>query len=67
LAIILNLLFVSANHRVDAVTAAVNFTMFQSLIGYKHVDVVYWTLAIELQFYILMGMILCIRAQRHVT
>ena len=32
---------------------AANLTMFQEFLGYPHVDGVYWTLSIELAFYIL--------------
>ena len=33
----------------------VNLTMFQSYLGYNHVDGAYWTLAVQLIVYILMG------------
>lgn len=32
-----------------------NLTMFQSYIGFKHVDGAYWTLAVQLMVYIFMG------------
>lgn len=32
-----------------------NLTMFQSYIGFKHVDGAYWTLSVQLLVYILMG------------
>ena len=32
-----------------------NLTMFQSFIGYNHIDGVYWTLSVQLLVYILMG------------
>jgi peptidoglycan/LPS O-acetylase OafA/YrhL len=32
---------------------AANLTMFQGFLGYRHIDGVYWTLTIELAFYIL--------------
>ena len=38
---------------VDLKTYLVNLTMLQSFLGIGHVDVVYWTLAVELQFYLL--------------
>lgn len=34
-----------------------NLTMFQSYIGFRHVDGAYWTLAVQLLVYILMGSI----------
>ncbi len=36
---------------------AVNYTMFQRFFGVPHVDEVYWTLYVELKFYILMTLI----------
>ncbi|WP_306252285.1 acyltransferase [Parvularcula sp. IMCC14364] len=36
---------------------AVNYTMFQRFFGVPHVDEVYWTLYVELKFYILMALI----------
>lgn len=45
---------------VDPVTYLVNLTMLQSYLGFEKVDVVYWTLAIELQFYaLILVLILC--------
>jgi len=38
--------------RVSIAEAAINLTMVQSYLGVPHVDSVYWTLAIELAFYI---------------
>ncbi|RZU74574.1 peptidoglycan/LPS O-acetylase OafA/YrhL [Micromonospora kangleipakensis] len=38
-----------------------NLTMFQDLIGVKRVDVVYWTLSVELRFYLLFGVFVLVR------
>lgn len=37
---------------------AVNLTMFQSAFGFSHVDGVYWTLWVEMKFYLLMAVFL---------
>jgi peptidoglycan/LPS O-acetylase OafA/YrhL len=39
----------------------VNFTMFQEVIGISSIDGVYWSLLIELKFYILVGLYLIIK------
>lgn len=36
---------------------AVNYTMLQSFFKIQHIDVSYWTMGIELKFYILLGLI----------
>jgi peptidoglycan/LPS O-acetylase OafA/YrhL len=45
--------------KVDVSTAAANFLMFHGLFGVKHVDNVYWTLEIELIFYLIMLTLWC--------
>ncbi|WP_406298954.1 acyltransferase [Embleya sp. NBC_00888] len=42
---------------IDARTVVVNFTMFEGRLGYKDVDGVYWTLWLELQFYLLFAIV----------
>ncbi|KAA1175026.1 acyltransferase [Marinobacter salinexigens] len=42
-----------ADRAVSWATFVVNITMFHEFLGYRHVDGVYWTLSIELTFYIL--------------
>lgn len=37
-----------------------NLTMFQSAMGFSHVDGVYWTLWVEMKFYLLIGIFLLI-------
>ncbi len=37
---------------VSPATYLVNLTMLQSFVGFEDVDIVYWTLAVELQFYL---------------
>lgn len=44
----------------NATDVGVNLTMLQTAFGYPHVDGVYWTLWVELRFYILMGILLVI-------
>jgi len=43
---------------------ATNFTMFQAFIGFPDIDIVYWSLAVEMAFYLLMFMLLATRAIR---
>jgi peptidoglycan/LPS O-acetylase OafA/YrhL len=54
---IVTFIFVSlagpADREVSWETFLVNATMFHEFVGYAHVDGVYWTLSIELAFYIL--------------
>jgi peptidoglycan/LPS O-acetylase OafA/YrhL len=46
----------------------VNFTMLQKFIGYPDIDIVYWTLAVELVFYAVMTVVfLCGQMQRVVV
>lgn len=56
-ALIITFAFVSlvgpSNREVSWETLLVNTTMFHEFFGYAHVDGVYWTLSIELAFYIL--------------
>jgi peptidoglycan/LPS O-acetylase OafA/YrhL len=51
---------------VDVMTAAVNVTMFQQLLGFDHVDGVYWTLQIELCFYLWMLALFLLRRLQHI-
>jgi peptidoglycan/LPS O-acetylase OafA/YrhL len=43
----------------------VNFTMFQSYLGYANVDGVYWTLVFEVQFYLAVFVLLFIGVQKY--
>lgn len=43
----------------------VNFTMFQTAFGVQHVEGAYWTLWVEMQFYILLGVILLVGITRN--
>ncbi len=45
--------------------AMVNMTMLQSFLGFPHIDNVYWTLHVELCFYLLMGLIVGVGLRRH--
>lgn len=44
----------------DPTTIAVNLTMLQSAFDVAHVDGVYWTLWVELRFYVLIGILLVV-------
>ena len=44
----------------------VNLTMFQDFFGFKNVDGVYWSLRVELTFYLLMAMLLVFKLERNV-
>lgn len=46
---------------VDIKQVLINLTMFHEFIGVEHVDGVYWSLTIELKFYILIGLLLLFR------
>ncbi len=58
-AVIITFIVVSSmgpeNRKVKLQDAFVNLTMFQEYVSVPHVDGVYWTLSIELAFYILIG------------
>ena len=43
-----------------------NLTMFHGFFGIPHVDGVYWSLIVELKFYIIIGIILFFRLIRHI-
>ncbi|WP_423463207.1 acyltransferase family protein [Promicromonospora sp. MS192] len=45
---------------VELTTVGVNLTMLQSAFGMPHVDGVYWTLWVELRFYVLVGVLLVV-------
>ncbi|MDF2698420.1 MAG: hypothetical protein K0S65_6804 [Labilithrix sp.] len=59
------LLLVTAPEDVTIKQILVNLTMGQSAFGVEHVDGVYWTLWIELHFYVLIGMFLLIGITRN--
>lgn len=44
----------------------VNLTMFQEFLGFPNVDGVYWTLAVELRFYLLMFVVLLCGQSKHI-
>lgn len=46
-----------ARDGLDVKTVLANFTMFESQLGLKYVDGVYWTLWMELQFYLLFAIV----------
>lgn len=52
---------------VGTTDALINLTMFHEYIGIPHVDRVYWTLSIELAFYILVGCALFLGLTKHTT
>ncbi|SES28585.1 Peptidoglycan/LPS O-acetylase OafA/YrhL, contains acyltransferase and SGNH-hydrolase domains [Pedococcus cremeus] len=52
------LIFVVPDSGVDVWEAIANLTMMQDAIDIRHVDGVYWTLWVELRFYLLMGLLL---------
>jgi peptidoglycan/LPS O-acetylase OafA/YrhL len=68
-AILLTFLVVAAfgltrNTVQDPLVALTNVTMIQGFLGYPDVDPVYWTLQVELQFYVLMGVLVALRLRR---
>jgi peptidoglycan/LPS O-acetylase OafA/YrhL len=50
--------------RISLGEAAVNLTMLQSLFGVRHVDGVYWTLWVELRFYLLIVLLVVVGLTR---
>ena len=50
---------------IDWKSAVLNITMLQEFLGVRHIDHVYWTLHVELQFYVLMGLIMSLGLRRH--
>jgi len=56
-----------ADRSVGTTDAFINLTMFHEYIGIAHVDRVYWTLSIELAFYILVGCALFLGLTKHTT
>jgi peptidoglycan/LPS O-acetylase OafA/YrhL len=51
-------------HKVWINGYVVNATMFQSWLGFPDTDLVFWTLAVEMAFYLLMAVLLVTRALR---
>jgi peptidoglycan/LPS O-acetylase OafA/YrhL len=56
-----------ADRSVSFTDALINLTMFHEYVGIAHVDRVYWTLSIELAFYILVGSALFLGLTKHTT
>ena len=52
--------------KTGAADMLVNLTMFQDFFGFKNVDGVYWSLRVELTFYLLMAMLLVFKLERKV-
>jgi len=46
---------------------AVNLTMLQKFLGYLDIDIVFWSLAVELNFYVIMGILFTTRAIQKIT
>ncbi|MFK7833394.1 MAG: acyltransferase family protein [Winogradskyella sp.] len=44
----------------------INLTMFNGFVGVEHVDGVYWSLVVELKFYILIGLLLFFRLIKYI-
>jgi peptidoglycan/LPS O-acetylase OafA/YrhL len=44
----------------------INLTMFNGFVGIDHVDGVYWSLVVELKFYILIGLLLLFRLVKYI-
>lgn len=51
-------------HEISVTDLLANLTMIQPMLGVPHVDYVYWTLWVELRFYLLMGLIFWLRMRR---
>lgn len=56
-------IYLFADHRfsIDLETYLANMTMLHKFIGYRHVDGVYWSLIVELKFYLLIFALVLIR------
>ncbi|WP_411843829.1 acyltransferase family protein [Salinicoccus sp. HZC-1] len=52
--------------KIDLLPALVNLTMFQDFFGAPRVDGVYWTLRVEMTFYILMAILLFFKVEKKV-
>lgn len=52
--------------KIDIMPALINLTMFQDFLGAPRVDGVYWTLRVEMTFYILMGILLFFKIEKKV-
>ena len=46
--------------------AIINFTMFQEFLGIRNIDGVYWSLRVEMTFYLMMALVLYLGAKSHV-
>ncbi len=68
-AILLTAIFVIAlappSEQMSTATIAANLTMLPGYLGFEKVDEVYWTLAVELKFYFLVGCIIAAGQIRH--
>ena len=53
-------------HELSPGAIAANVTMLQGFLGYVHIDPVYWTLQAELQFYVVVGLIVALRMRKHI-
>ncbi|CAD2073300.1 acyltransferase family protein [Phocicoccus pinnipedialis] len=49
------------------IEAIINFTMFQEFFGVRNIDGVYWSLRVEMTFYLMMAVVLYIGAKSHVV
>lgn len=52
--------------KIDIMPALINLTMFQDFLGAPRVDGVYWTLRVEMTFYILMAILLFFKVEKKV-
>lgn len=52
--------------KIDIIPALINLTMFQDFLGAPRVDGVYWTLRVEMTFYILMAFLLFFKVEKKV-
>ena len=59
-------LFPLPGREVDIVSAITNLTMLQKWLEVKHVDGVYWTLAVELSFYVVMYLLFITKQIRRI-
>ena len=58
LSLLLSSVYLRRHLKTGAADMLVNLTMFQDFFGFKNVDGVYWSLRVELTFYLLMAMLL---------
>ena len=52
--------------KIDIMPALINLTMFQDFLGAPRVDGVYWTLRVEMTFYILMAVLLFFKVEKRI-